>query len=136
LHYCIPISASILDTSLLYLIKMSTGAIQILVIITPKPGKEDELIRIAEEGARHHRDEVPTCERWLFSRQFTPPGMPALPGPKTPGAFILTQQWTSMEAAMEHSRTEAAVKSRDQLLAIADGFDFKMSKAVGGFSSK
>jgi hypothetical protein len=72
---------------------MSSDKVQMLVIMTPKPGKMDQvhtipallssylhlttliktqLIEFAEDGAKHHW-EVPACTRWLFSRQINSP---------------------------------------------------------------
>jgi hypothetical protein len=63
---------------------MASESVQMLVILTPKPGKADEvscpivpglhtltafqLIALCEEGAEHHKA-LSACTKWLCSRE-------------------------------------------------------------------
>ena len=43
-------------------------------------------------------------------------------------------RWTSVEALMENSKSEQAIKTRDQLTELSTSLEFKMSKVFIGFS--
>ncbi|KAN0095685.1 hypothetical protein V8E51_016396 [Hyaloscypha variabilis] len=104
---------------------MTTESVQMLVLLAPKPGKIDELIALCKEGAEHHKP-LSACTKWLCSREIN--------SQKGEESLILVQEWTSLEALIDHSKWEYSVNMRERIVELTTSFEFKMSKVFVGFS--
>ncbi|KIN00639.1 hypothetical protein OIDMADRAFT_180831 [Oidiodendron maius Zn] len=104
------------------------NTVQQMAIFTPKKGMVDELLKLAAEGAEHHKH-VPTCLKWLFSQEIN-----VQDGDEP--SFILVQEWSSVEELFAHRDSEYAINMRNRILPIVSKFEMKTSKYVAGFHSK
>ncbi|KAL9106749.1 MAG: hypothetical protein Q9227_008248 [Pyrenula ochraceoflavens] len=113
--------------------KDSNDRVFCVVVMTPAPGKMDELEKLAIEGAKYN-EQLPECLSFHATKTIDQSSYEkGWTDTAVEGELVLVHEWVTLEALQEAGRTEFSVKKRGELEPLMAGPPImKISKPFAG----